>query len=161
MNFNIPETIGPVASFFGNFGVILKAYAYIIMLGKEGLVDVSEMAVLNANYILSKLKSYYDLPIDRICMHECVFTAKKQVKKGIHAIDIAKALIEKGIHPPTIYFPLVVEEAIMIEPTETESKETIDKFIEAMVEIAGRCDTDPESIKTSQTAAALLFWRLK
>lgn len=147
LNFNIPETIGPVASFFGNFGVILKAYAYIIMLGKEGLVDVSEMAVLNANYILSKLKSYYDLPIDRICMHECVFTAKKQVKKGIHAIDIAKALIEKGIHPPTIYFPLVVEEAIMIEPTETESKETIDKFIEAMVEIAGRCDTDPESIK--------------
>jgi glycine dehydrogenase subunit 2 len=137
-----------MASFFGNFGVLVRAYAYIMMLGREGLIDVSEKAVLNANYIRVKLKPYYDLPYDRICMHECVFSAKRQVQKnGVHAIDIAKALIDRGIHPPTIYFPLVVDEALMIEPTETESKETIDEFIAAMIEIAGLAETDPESLR--------------
>jgi len=139
-----------MASFFGNFAVLVRAYAYIMMLGKEGLIDVSEKAVLNANYIRSKLKEYYDLPYDKTCMHECVFSAKRQVQKsGVHAIDIAKALIERGIHPPTIYFPLVVDEALMIEPTETESKETIDRFIEAMIEIANLADTDPERIRNA------------
>ncbi|HQL83251.1 MAG TPA: aminomethyl-transferring glycine dehydrogenase subunit GcvPB, partial [Spirochaetota bacterium] len=102
----------------------------------------------NANYIRVKLKPYYDLPYDRVCMHECVFSARRQVQKnGIHAIDIAKALIERGFHPPTIYFPLVVDEALMIEPTETESKETIDEFIAAMIEIAGLAETDPEALR--------------
>ncbi len=150
IDFNHDKSIGPMASFFGNFGVLVRAAVYIMMLGREGLIDVSEKAVLNANYIRVKLKEYYDLPIDRTCMHECVFSARRQVQKnGVHAIDIAKALIERGFHPPTIYFPLVVDEAIMIEPTETESKETIDGFIEAMIEIAKLSETDPERIKNA------------
>ncbi len=150
LDFSREKTIGPVASFFGNFGVLVRAAVYIMMLGKEGLIDVSEKAVLNANYIRVKLKDYYDLPMDRTCMHECVFSARRQVQKsGVHAIDIAKALIERGIHPPTIYFPLVVDEALMIEPTETESKETIDGFIEAMIEIAKLSESDPDRIKNA------------
>jgi glycine dehydrogenase subunit 2 len=150
LDFNIKNSIGCMASFFGNFAVLVRAYAYIMMLGREGLIDVSEKAVLNANYIRTKLKQHYDLPYDRPCMHECVFSAKRQVQKsGVHAIDIAKALIERGIHPPTIYFPLVVDEALMIEPTETESKETIDLFIEAMIEIANLAESDPDRIKNA------------
>jgi glycine dehydrogenase subunit 2 len=149
MDFGIKHTIGQVASFFGNFGVIIKAYTYILMLGKEGLIDVTDKAVLNANYIMAKLKGVYDLPYDRICMHEAVFSAKNQVKNGVHALDIAKALIDRGIHPPTIYFPLVVEEAIMIEPTETESKQEIDNFIAVMKEIAELAKYEPEKIKNS------------
>ncbi len=144
------RSIGALASFFGNFAVLVRACVYIMMLGKEGLIDVSEKAVLNANYIRAKLKPYYDLPYDRVCMHECVFSAKRQVQKnGVHAIDIAKALIERGFHPPTIYFPLVVDEALMIEPTETESKQTIDEFIDAMIEIAGLAETDPGRLKNA------------
>jgi len=149
------DSIGKVASFFGNFGVILKAYTYIMMLGKEGLINVSEMAVLNANYIMVKLKPFYDLPYDRICMHECVFTAKNQIKNGVHALDIAKALIDRGYHPPTIYFPQVVEEAIMIEPTETESKQEIDLFIEAMKDIAAMSQNDPEKIKNAPSTTRI------
>ncbi|MFP4466440.1 MAG: aminomethyl-transferring glycine dehydrogenase subunit GcvPB [Candidatus Goldiibacteriota bacterium] len=149
LNFNIKDSIGMIASFFGNFGVLLKSYIYILMLGKEGLIDVSEKAVLNANYIMNRLKPYYDLPYDRTCMHECVFSAKKQAKNGVRALDIAKALTERGIHPPTVYFPLVVDEALMIEPTETESKEEIDIFISAMIEIAELAETDPECIKNA------------
>jgi len=147
MDFNIKHTIGQVASFFGNFSVMVKAYTYIMMLGREGLIEASEMAVLNANYIKEKLKEFYHLPYPGTCMHECVFSAKKQAKKGVHAIDIAKALIDRGYHPPTVYFPLVVDEAIMIEPTETESKEEIDGFIEAMKEIARLAESAPEKIK--------------
>jgi glycine dehydrogenase subunit 2 len=143
------DSIGQVASFYGNFGVLLKAYNYILMLGKEGLINVSEMAVLNANYVMVKLKKYYDLPYDRICMHECVFSAKKQVKNGVHALDIAKALIDRGYHPPTIYFPMVVEEAVMIEPTETESKHELDLFIEAMKDIAEKSISEPDKIKNA------------
>ncbi|MBN2079640.1 MAG: aminomethyl-transferring glycine dehydrogenase subunit GcvPB [Spirochaetes bacterium] len=143
----VPRSIGPVASFFGNFAVLVRAFTYIMMLGREGLIDASEKAVLNANYIRVKLKDYYDLPHDRICMHECVFSARRQVREsGVHAMDIAKALIERGFHPPTVYFPLVVEEAMMIEPTETESKETIDAFIGAMTEIAELAKSDPDRI---------------
>lgn len=156
LDFNIKHTIGRVASFFGNFGVILKAYAYILMLGREGLIDASEKAVLNANYIMAKLKGIYHLPYDRVCGHECVFTAKNQMKHGVHAIDIAKALIDRGFHPPTVYFPLVVEEAIMIEPTETESKQQIDLFIEAMKEIAALCETEPEKIKNAPLTMPVL-----
>lgn len=138
-------SIGRTASFFGNFGVMAKAYAYIIMLGKAGLIEVSEQAVLNANYIKARLKDYYDLPYDMTCMHECVFSASKQAANGVHAIDIAKFLIDKGYHPPTVYFPLIVKEAIMIEPTETESKATMDAFIEIMIEAAELAESDPEA----------------
>jgi glycine dehydrogenase subunit 2 len=130
------KSIGYIAPFYGNFGVILRAYAYILLLGRQGLRRVSEYAVLHANYVQSRLKAHYDLAFDRTCMHECVFSALRQAKQGVRAIDIAKALIDKGFHPPTVYFPLVVKEAIMIEPTETESKATLDRFIDAMIEIA-------------------------
>ena len=138
-------SIGRTASFFGNFGVMVKAYAYIIMLGKEGLIQVSEQAVLNANYIKERLKAYYDLPYDTLCMHECVFSASKQAANGVHAIDIAKFLIDQGYHPPTVYFPLIVKEAIMIEPTETESKATMDAFIDIMIAAARLAESAPET----------------
>jgi len=147
LNYDYPDSIGYVASFYGNFGVILKAYAYILMLGKEGLRDVSDHAVLNANYIMERLKKYFHLPFDRHCMHECVFSAVRQEKKGVHAVDIAKFLIDQGIHPPTIYFPLIVREAMMIEPTETESKEAMDIFIDAMIRAAELAEKDPQSFK--------------
>ena len=142
-----PESIGRMAAFYGNFGVIAKAYAYTLMLGREGLIEASEMAVLNANYMMNRLKDLYDLPYDQICMHECTFSASRQTEHGIHAIDIAKFLIDKGFHPPTVYFPLIVKEAIMIEPTETESKATLDVFIDAMREAARLAKDDPEALK--------------
>lgn len=147
-----PLSIGRTANFFGNFGVMVKAYSYMIMLGRDGLIEVSEQAVLNANYIKEKLKPYYDLPYDQICMHEAVFSASKQLEHGVHAIDIAKFLIDKGYHPPTVYFPLIVKEAIMIEPTETESKATIDAFIEVMIEAAKQAESDPESFAAMPVA---------
>jgi glycine dehydrogenase subunit 2 len=142
-----PSSIGRTASFFGNFGVMVKAYAYIMMLGKDGLIEVSEQAVLNANYVMSRLKSHYDLPYDTTCMHECVFSASRQLKQGIHAIDIAKYLIDRGYHPPTVYFPLIVKEAIMIEPTETESKATLDAFIAVMKDAAELAEKEPEALQ--------------
>ncbi len=142
------KSIGRVHGFHGNINVIIKAYAYILSLGVEGLREVSENAVLNANYVLNKLKSYYHLPYDRICQHEFVISAEKQKEKyGVKALDIAKRLIDYGFHPPTIYFPLIVHEALMIEPTETESKETLDKFCDAMIAIAKECETDPGLVK--------------
>ena len=141
-----PGTIGRTANFFGNFGVMAKAYAYIIMLGREGLIQVSEQAVLNANYIKEKLKGHYDLPYDMTCMHEVVFSASKQLEHGVHAIDIAKFLIDRGYHPPTVYFPMIVKEAIMIEPTETESKATMDAFIEVMIEAAQTAESNPQAL---------------
>ena len=138
-----PESIGRMSGFYGNFGVIVRAYAYTLMLGREGLIEASELAVLNANYVMSRLKDLYDLPYDQTCMHECVFSAGRQTPHGVHAIDIAKFLIDKGFHPPTVYFPLIVKEAIMIEPTETESKSTLDAFIGAMREAAELAVKDP------------------
>lgn len=138
------KTIGYIAPFYGNFAVILKAYAYILALGKSGLIEASENAVLSANYCLARLKDYYKVAYDRICMHECVLSAAMQLEQGVHALDIAKYLIDKGFHPPTIYFPLIVKEAMMIEPTETESKETLDAFIEVMIEAAKLSKANPE-----------------
>ncbi len=149
LNYNNKESIGYIAPFYGNFAVILKAYAYMLILGKDGLIKASEYAVLNANYILSRLKDYYKLAFNRRCMHECVFSASRQTEKGVHALDIAKYLIDKGFHPPTIYFPLIVKEAMMIEPTETEPKETIDGFIDTMIEAAKLAETDPEKLTTA------------
>ncbi|MCX5694234.1 MAG: aminomethyl-transferring glycine dehydrogenase subunit GcvPB [Candidatus Omnitrophica bacterium] len=143
LDYNYPKSIGYIAPFYGNFGVILKAYAYILALGKEGLTSAAEIAVLNANYCQSRLKEYYDLAFDKTCMHECVFSASRQVKNGVHALDIAKYLIDQGYHPPTIYFPLIVKEALMIEPTETESKESLDAFIDVMIKIAGLAKENP------------------
>jgi Glycine cleavage system protein P (pyridoxal-binding), C-terminal domain len=145
-----PETIGRVRAFYGNFNVIVKAYTYIRSLGAEGLTRATEMAVLNANYIKEKLKPHFDLPYDRVCMHECVFSGKRQVaENGVHTSDIAKRLIDFGYHPPTIYFPLIVPEAIMIEPTETESKETLDTFCESMIAIAAEAKENPECVKNA------------
>ncbi len=147
LDYNYPKSIGYIAPFYGNFGVILKAYAYILALGKEGLIKAAEIAVLNANYCQARLKEYYDLPFDKTCMHECVFSAARQAKNGVHALDIAKYLIDQGYHPPTIYFPLIVKEALMIEPTETESKETMDAFIETMIKIAHLAKEDPSVVR--------------
>ena len=147
LNYNIPKSIGKVRSFYGNFLVMVKAYAYILSMGADGIKRASETAVINANYIRSKLKNYYHLPYDKVCMHECVFTDKNLHKYGVLTLDIAKRLIDYGFHPPTIYFPLVVSGALMIEPTETESKETIDKFIEAMINIAKEAEDNPDLLK--------------
>ncbi|MDD5414930.1 MAG: aminomethyl-transferring glycine dehydrogenase subunit GcvPB [Smithellaceae bacterium] len=145
---NFPDTIGRVRAFYGNFNVIVKAFTYVRSLGAEGLTRATEMAVLNANYIKEKLKPYFDLPYDRVCMHECVFSGNRQVaESGVHTSDIAKRLIDFGYHPPTIYFPLIVPEAIMIEPTETESRETLDAFCDAMIAIAKEAGENPQRIK--------------
>ncbi|MGE5670873.1 MAG: aminomethyl-transferring glycine dehydrogenase subunit GcvPB [Fibrobacterota bacterium] len=149
LDYDRPDSIGYIAPFYGNFSVCLKAYAYILQLGKQGLIDVSENAVLSANYVLHSLKDTYHVPYMKTCMHECVISAKNQGDQGIHALDIAKALIDRGFHPPTIYFPLIVKEAMMIEPTETESKETLDSFIAAMKEIAETSKTNPDNIKNA------------
>ncbi|HZJ57830.1 MAG TPA: aminomethyl-transferring glycine dehydrogenase subunit GcvPB [Clostridia bacterium] len=144
-----PRSIGRIRSFFGNFGVYLKAYAYILTMGAAGLRHVSETAVLNANYIMEKLKPYFELSYDRICMHEFVLSANRQKEKGASAMDVSKRLMDFGFHPPTTYFPLIVREALMIEPTETESRETLDEFIDAMIRIAKEIDTDPEKAQTA------------
>jgi glycine dehydrogenase subunit 2 len=146
LDYDRPKSIGYIAPFYGNFGIILRAYAYILMLGREGLLRVSENAVLNANYVLACLKGAYDLPYDRVCMHECVLSAARQNAHGVRALNVAKALIDRGFHPPTVYFPLTVNEAMMIEPTETESKETLDAFIAAMLEIADLAEKDPQAV---------------
>ncbi len=147
---NYPDTIGRVKAFYGNFNVIVKAYAYIRSLGPEGLKRVSEAAVLNANYIKARLKPHYDLAFDRTCMHECVFTGNRQVREsGVHTSDIAKRLLDYGYHPPTIYFPLIVPEAIMIEPNETESRETLDAFCNAMIAIAKEARENPDLVKSA------------
>ena len=139
------KTIGRLGGFHGNFGALVRAYAYISTLGKAGIARVSEDAVINANYIQSQLKGYYDLPYDRLCMHEVVFSARNLRRAhGVSALDVSKRLIDYGIHPPTMYFPLIVDEALMIEPTETETKETLDYFIEVMKEIAREAQENPQ-----------------
>jgi glycine dehydrogenase subunit 2 len=140
------QSIGMVKSFYGNFGVMLKALAYIYSLGGEGLKRASETAVLCANYLMEQLKGDYDLPYPGRCMHEFVLSAQNLGQYGIRAMDVAKALIDYGMHPPTIYFPLIVKEALMIEPTETESKESLDTFITVMKEIAKTAKEAPEQL---------------
>jgi glycine dehydrogenase subunit 2 len=146
LNYDFPKSIGYITPFYGNFAVCLRAYAYILMQGADGLVRVSENAVLNANYVMHALKDDFHVPFMKTCMHECVLTAKRQMEQGVHALDVAKGLIDHGFHPPTIYFPQVVKEAMMIEPTETESKETLDAFIAAMKDIAKTAKESPEKL---------------
>ena len=138
------KSIGRLSAFFGNFMVLVRAYAYIRSLGGEGVKEVSEIAVLNANYIWARLKDAYTPAFNGRFMHECVFTASPQMKKGVRALDIAKALLDRGMHAPTVYFPLTVKESLMIEPTETESKETLDIFCDAMLDIARLVDENPD-----------------
>jgi len=147
LEYDRPRSIGYIAPFYGNFGIVLRAYAYILMLGREGLIRVAESAVLNANYVLKKLEGFFDVPYPGVCKHECVLSAAWQLKNGISALDVAKGLIDMGYHPPTVYFPLIVKEALMIEPTETESKETLDGFITAMREIDRMAREEPGKLK--------------
>jgi len=139
-----PNSIGPVHSFYGNFLATVRAYTYIRMLGAKGLRKVSENAVINANYLMRSLEPFYDLPYPQDCMHECVLSGDRQRKFGVRTLDIAKRLLDFGIHAPTIYFPLIVHEALMIEPTETESRESLDHFIEVMIQISKEAEMEPE-----------------
>jgi glycine dehydrogenase subunit 2 len=144
---NFPHSVGKLHAFYGNFGILARAYSYILSMGANHLAQVSRLAVLNANYIKAGLKGRYHLPYDAPCMHECVFSDQLQAAFKVTALDIAKRLIDYGFHPPTIYFPLVVSGALMIEPTETETKETLDRFIAAMQAIAAEAETDPEKVR--------------
>ncbi|MGV2938260.1 aminomethyl-transferring glycine dehydrogenase subunit GcvPB [Mesobacillus sp. LC4] len=146
-DYDRPQSIGRVKPFYGNFGINVRAYTYIRTMGPDGLKAVTEYAVLNANYMMRRLAEYYDLPFNRHCKHEFVLSGKRQKKLGVRTLDIAKRLLDFGYHPPTIYFPLNVEEAIMIEPTETESKETLDAFIDAMIQIAKEAEENPEIVQ--------------
>ncbi len=141
------HSIGRVRAFYGNFLVLVRAYAYIRSLGPEGLREVSENAVVNANYLQHRLQDAYQVAYPRRCMHETVLSASRQKAQGVRAWDIAKRLIDYGFYPPTIYFPLIVQEALMIEPTETESKETLDAFVEALLAIAREAEEDPELVR--------------
>lgn len=150
-NYKIEHSIGKVRSFYGNFGVLVRAYAYILMMGYN-LKLASADAVLNANYIKEKLKGVYDLPFDEPCMHEFVLSGEKQHHQGVSTLGIAKRLMDSNCHPPTVYFPLIVHEAIMIEPTESESKEVLDNFIDTMLKIAREIEENPEEVlKSPQT----------
>jgi len=146
-DYDCPQTIGRVKAYYGNFGILVRAYTYIRTMGAEGLRKVSEQAVLNANYMMRRLAPYYDLPFDRHCKHEFVLSGRRQKKQGVRTLDIAKRLLDFGYHPPTIYFPLIVEECLMIEPTETEAKETLDEFIDAMIQIAKEAAETPEVVQ--------------
>jgi len=149
LDYNRPDSIGKIKSFYGHFGVMIKAYTYILAMGAQGLKDASQQAVLNANYMMAKLRDYYKLAIDEVCKHEFVLGGLKDDKSGVITLDIAKRLLDYGYHPPTVYFPLIVHEAMMIEPTETESRETLDEFIDALIRIAKEAEEDPEMLKTA------------
>ncbi|KDR94412.1 glycine dehydrogenase (decarboxylating) beta subunit [Peptoclostridium litorale DSM 5388] len=147
LDYDRPNSIGKVKNFYGNYGVCLKAYAYMLTMGGKGLNEASQNAVLNANYLMNKLKGEYNLPFDRVCKHEFVLGG---IKEGdVSTLDVAKRLLDHGYHPPTVYFPLIVNEAIMIEPTETESRETLDGFVEAMLSIAKEAKEDASILKNA------------
>jgi glycine dehydrogenase subunit 2 len=146
---DMPESIGKVHSFFGNFGLLLRAYVYIRLVGAKGFRNISEHAIINANYLYSRLKDRYDISFESPAMHEFVLSAEKQKDRGAKAMDIAKRLLDFGVHPPTIYFPTIVKEAMMIEPTETESKEMLDYFADAMIRIDDEIDQDPNILHSA------------
>ncbi|WP_226582968.1 aminomethyl-transferring glycine dehydrogenase subunit GcvPB [Halobacillus litoralis] len=144
---NRPNSIGRVKPYYGNFGINVRAYTYIRTMGPEGLKKVSEYAVINANYMMRRLQEEFDLPFDRHCKHEFILSGKRQKKLGVRTLDMAKRLLDFGYHPPTIYFPINVEEALMVEPTETESKETLDGFIDRLIQIANEAKENPELVQ--------------
>lgn len=154
-DYDRPQSIGKVKAYYGNFGILVRAYAYILTYGPDGLRQVSEQAVLNSNYLLRKLAPYFEAPYDGICKHEFVLSGRKLKELGIRTLDVAKRLLDFGYHPPTIYFPLNVEECIMIEPTETESKETLDAFASAMLQILEEAKQDPEFVKNAPYTTAV------
>lgn len=150
LNDNYPKSIGKVMAFYGNFGVLARAYTYIRILGDKGLKEVSENAILNANYLLSKLKPYFEVPYSsNRCMHEFVMSGDKQKAKGVSTKDIAKRLLDYGFHAPTIYFPLIVHEAMLVEPTETESYESLNMFVDALIQINNEIDENPSLVLNS------------
>jgi len=149
LNYDLPDSIGKVQTFYGNFLVMVKAYIFLRIVGEEGLNDISKSAILNANYVIQSLKEDYLLPYKAFCMHEGVLSGKNLKDYGIKTLDVAKRLLDCGFHAPTIYFPLIVSEALMIEPTENESKETLDRFIEIMKRIRQEAEKDPEVLKSS------------
>ena len=149
LNYDKKDSIGSIKSFYGNFGILLRAYVYILSMGEDGLRAVSENAVINANYMRQMLKDDYQLAVDKLCKHEAIFAGIKDKSTGVTTLEIAKRIIDYGFHPPTVYFPLIVDSAIMIEPTETESKQTMDEFINAMKQIAKEAKENPEIFKTS------------
>jgi glycine dehydrogenase subunit 2 len=147
-----PHSVGRLAGFYGNVAVMVRAYAYLLSMGADGLPQVAERAVLNANYLRQRLKGLYDLPFDAACMHEFVLSARRlKEETGVSALDVAKRLLDFGVHPPTIYFPLIVPEALMIEPTETESRETLDHFLEVMRRIRREAANSPELLRQAPT----------
>ncbi|EGK14480.1 aminomethyl-transferring glycine dehydrogenase subunit GcvPB [Kroppenstedtia eburnea] len=146
-SYDFPHSIGRVKGFHGNFGMLVRAYTYIRTMGPDGLRQVSEDAVLNANYLMKRLEPYFDVPFKQVCKHEFVLSGNRQKSQGVRTLDMAKRLLDFGIHPPTVYFPLIVEECMMIEPTETESKETLDHFIEVMIQIAKEAEENPEAVQ--------------
>ncbi|MBL6975297.1 MAG: aminomethyl-transferring glycine dehydrogenase subunit GcvPB [Deltaproteobacteria bacterium] len=152
---DFPSSIGRMRTFAGQFGVMVRALTYIRALGAAGLKDVSDMAVLNANYLRARLCDHFHLPFSQPCMHEVVFSDQKQAGNDVHTMDMAKALMDRGFHPPTVYFPLIVSGAIMIEPTETEDRATLDEFVEAMVAIASQAESDPESLHETPTLTSV------
>ena len=149
LDWDRPDSIGKLKAFWGHFGVMVRALTYITRQGDQGLRDISEAAVLNANYLKARLQDVYDVPFDRSCMHEFVASGKRQRQHGVRTLDIAKRLIDFGIHPPTVYFPLIVEEAIMVEPTEGENKDTLDRFVEVMRQIAREAEEDPDVVRAA------------
>jgi len=149
LNYDLPDSIGKVHTFYGNFGMFVRAYTYIRMHGAEGLRQISENAIINANYLLSRLREHFDLPYREIPMHEFVLSGDRQKAIGVKTLDIAKRLLDYGFHAPTIYFPLIVHEALMIEPTETESKETLDAFADALIQITNEARENPELVTTA------------
>ncbi|HEY0583795.1 MAG TPA: aminomethyl-transferring glycine dehydrogenase subunit GcvPB, partial [Chloroflexota bacterium] len=150
LDFDRPKSIGRLKGFQGHFGILARAYTYIRMHGGDGLRRLSETAVLNANFLRALLKDDYDLAYDRTCMHEFVLSGRRQkAAHGVRTLDIAKRLLDFGIHPPTIYFPLIVDEAIMIEPTETESRATLEHFAAVMRQIARECEETPDVVRES------------
>ncbi|EKO1913132.1 aminomethyl-transferring glycine dehydrogenase subunit GcvPB [Clostridium botulinum] len=153
LDYNRPDSLGKIRSLYGNFGVMVKAYTYILTMGKEGLKAASQNAVLNANYIKESLRDYYNIGIDDICKHEVILSTLKENPHHIATLDIAKRLIDYGVHPPTVYFPLIIEEALMIEPTESESKDTVDEFIDAMKKIAVEAKENPELLHEAPVKA--------
>ncbi|KXH87455.1 aminomethyl-transferring glycine dehydrogenase subunit GcvPB [Sporosarcina sp. HYO08] len=148
-DYDRPESIGRVKPYYGNFGINVRAYTYIRSMGPDGLKTVTENAVLNANYMMRRLEPYFDLPYNRHCKHEFVLSGRRQKKLGVRTLDMAKRLLDFGYHPPTIYFPLNVEEGMMIEPTETESKETLDAFCDALIQIAKEVEENPEIVQNA------------
>jgi len=148
LDYDFPKSIGYIAPFYGNFSVLVRAYAYLLMLGRDGLRGTSDRAVLNANYVQKKLRPYFEAVTPGHCLHECVFSGQT-LGKGIHTLDLAKALLDRGVHAPTIYFPLNVPEAIMIEPTETETRETLDAFCDHMIEVAELSKSDPDALHSA------------